>query len=307
MSSQVTNEAAWTGLAAAVLETTNEAIIIMDRRYRILSVNPAFKRLTGYSNAEVMSNRPGFLMANRPSWIFIRTVITSLLKSGSWQGEILGRRNNGEPFVAWLSLAPIKDHAGFLTYYVGISHDITLRKEDEERLWRQANFDLLTGLPNRYLFMDRLSQAVARKRREHGVFALLYLDLDGFKAVNDELGHAAGDALLQTLSRRMLRSLRASDTLARLGGDEFTVILLDQRTANQAAHIATKLMRVLAMPAVLEQGTVRVHASIGIAIYPDHAQDAEALIQQADVAMYAAKQQGKNGYQVACFPESTKA
>jgi len=307
MSSQVTSELAWTGLAAAVLETTNEAIMVMDRRYRILSVNPAFNRLTGYNNAEVVSNRPGFLMNNRPSRSFIRTILTSLLKTGSWQGEILGRRNDGEPFVAWLSLASIKDHAGFLTYYVGISHDITLRKEDEERLWRQANFDLLTGLPNRYLFMDRLSQAVARKCREQGFFALLYIDLDGFKSVNDDLGHAAGDALLQTLSRRMLRSLRASDTLARLGGDEFTVILPDQQTTDQAAHIATKLLRVLAMPAVLEQGTVRVHASIGIAVYPNHAQDAEALIQQADVAMYAAKQQGKNGYQVACVPELPKA
>ncbi|MEE4377754.1 MAG: sensor domain-containing diguanylate cyclase [Candidatus Competibacteraceae bacterium] len=303
MSYQVTSESGWTGLAAAVLETTNEAIVVMDRRYRILSVNPAFSRLTGYSNADVLNNRPGFLMASHPSWIFIRKVLTALLQTGRWQGEVLGRRNNGEPFVAWLSLAPIKDHAGSLTYYVGISHDITLRKEDEERLWRQANFDLLTGLPNRYLFMDRLSQAVARKRREHGFFSLLYLDLDGFKSVNDELGHAAGDALLQTLSRRMLRSLRASDTLARLGGDEFTVILLDQQTIDQAAHIATKLLRVLAMPAVLEQGTVRVHASIGIAVYPDHAQDAEALIQQADAAMYAAKQQGKNGYRIARFPE----
>jgi diguanylate cyclase (GGDEF)-like protein/PAS domain S-box-containing protein len=282
-------------LAATVLDTANEGIAITDARYRIHSVNPAFLRLTGFQETELIGRKPYFLnVGGRLERRGFRELRRALAGTGSWQGEVSGRRKNGEPFVAWLSLAAIQNASGQVSHYVSVSHDITLSKEDQERIWHQANFDLLTGLPNRYLFMDRLEQAVAQAHRADQRFALLFLDLDGFKAVNDTYGHAAGDELLRIMGRRLSHCIRASDTLARLAGDEFTALFLNLHTHDQALCVAEKFLRVMAMPVVLESGTVTVHASIGIAIYPRHGDNAETLLQQADAAMYEAKRQGKN-------------
>ncbi|MCP5424896.1 MAG: PAS-domain containing protein [Gammaproteobacteria bacterium] len=289
-------------LAATVLDTTSEGIAITDAFHRIESVNPAFMRLTGYPEAQLAGRRPFFFNNEHFSRAQFRALRRTLITTEAWRGEIRGRRKNGEAFVAWLSLASIKNANGAIVRYVGVFHDITLHKEDQERIWRQANFDLLTNLPNRYLFMDRLLQAEAQANRMGQRFALLFLDLDGFKAVNDTYGHAAGDSLLQTMGQRLYRCIRASDTLARLAGDEFTALLLNLNAPEQAVRVAEKFLRAMNRPVVLDSGTATVSGSIGIAIYPQHANDVETLLRQADAAMYKAKRQGKNRFHLAAGP-----
>ena len=193
----------------------------------------------------------------------------------------------------------IRDSAGATEHHVAVFSDITHRKEDEERVWRQANYDVLTGLPNRSLFLDRLNQAVRQSHREAKSFALMFLDLDGFKAVNDTLGHAAGDVLLQQAAARLSECMRASDTLARLAGDEFVIILQGIRGREDPTLVAGKILDQLGKPYELEGGTAHVHGSIGISIFPDDSGDGVGLIKLADDAMYMVKRHGKNGFRFA--------
>ncbi|ARJ65612.1 histidine kinase [Magnetospirillum sp. ME-1] len=281
-------------LASKVLETVTEAVVITDADNRIIFVNPAFTTITEYSKDEVRGQNPSFLRSGRHDPEFYADLWRVLSETGHWEGEIWNRRKSGAFYAEWLSINALRDVSGAITHFVAVFSDITHRKEDEERIWRQANYDALTGLPNRSLFLDRLNQIVRQSKREQKRFALMFLDLDGFKAVNDTLGHAAGDVLLQQTASRMSVCVRATDTLARLAGDEFVVILDGVHGRDDPALVAGKILKVLAEPYELEAGTAHVRGSIGVALYPDDAEDGAGLIRRADAAMYAVKRRGKN-------------
>ncbi|CAA7617308.1 PAS/PAC domain-containing protein [Candidatus Terasakiella magnetica] len=283
-------------LAAKVLDTINEGVVITDANNKIVFVNPAFSLITEYSRDEVIGVNPSFLRSGRHDAEFYAEMWSVLLRWGRWSGEVWNRRKSGEFFAEWLSITAMRDGAGNVSQYVAVFSDITHRKEDEERVWRQANYDALTGLPNRALFLDRLNQAVRQSRRENKAFALMFLDLDGFKAVNDTLGHAAGDVLLQQTAHRLSECMRSSDTLARLAGDEFVIILQGIRDRSDPSIVAQKILETMAQPFNLEEGRAEVRASIGISMFPENGDDAAALLKLADEAMYDVKRRGKNSY-----------
>jgi diguanylate cyclase (GGDEF)-like protein/PAS domain S-box-containing protein len=290
-------------LAAKVVETANEGIMITNTHGVIEAINGAFTRITGYNADEVIGNKPSILKSNRHDPDFYDAMWKAIATTGQWQGEIWNRRKSGEVFVEWLSIATVRDGQGKVSHMLGIFADITSRKEDEEQVWRQANYDALTGLPNRALFLDRLTQAVKAAKRDRVRFALLFVDLDGFKAVNDTWGHATGDLLLQEAGARLAATIRASDTVARLSGDEFTIILQHVNDRDDIAVIAAKMVARLAEPFDLDGQVANVRASIGIAMFPDDADDAATLIKLADQAMYSVKRTGKNNYGFHTPPE----
>ncbi|MBI5163348.1 MAG: diguanylate cyclase [Magnetospirillum sp.] len=291
-------------LAAKVVETASEAVLITNARAEIEFVNPAFTAITEYAAAEVLGQNPKMLKSGRHDADFYREMWRSLGATGRWRGEIWNRRKSGEFFAEWLSIVALKDSHGAVTHHIAVFSDITHRKEDEERVWRQANFDALTGLPNRSLFVDRLTQAVRQSRRDDMRFALMFLDLDGFKKVNDTLGHAAGDVLLQQTAVRLGECIRATDTVARLAGDEFTIILQGLRDRSDATLVAEKMLETLTRPFDIDGHRAEVRGSIGIAIFPDNAPDASSLLKMADEAMYAVKRHGKNGFRFVVAPEA---
>jgi diguanylate cyclase (GGDEF)-like protein/PAS domain S-box-containing protein len=295
-------------LAAKVLETVNEGVVITNAANEIIFVNPAFTMITEYSRDEILGRNPKVLHSGRHDGDFYSTMWSQLKAKGRWSGEVWNRRKSGEFYAEWLSISVIRDAAGGVLNHVAVFTDITHRKEDEERVWRQANYDALTGLPNRSLFMDRLAQTARQARREGKGFGLLFLDLDGFKAVNDTLGHAAGDVLLQQTATRLVVCMRGSDTLARLAGDEFVAILPGNCSREDLAVVANKILVELARPYRLDEGVAEVRGSIGIAIFPEDAEDSGSLLRAADKAMYAVKKSGKNNFvfagDVAVTPES---
>ncbi len=283
--------------AKVVFETTAEGIFIMDEAQRIASVNLAFTGITGYRPEEVLGQDPNELLhARRHSDQFYPRLETTL--RGQWQGETYCRRKNGEVFPAWESVSVVRDAEGVITHYVTVFADITAIRRAEEQLQHLAHHDPLTGLPNRLLFNDRLDQTLEWARREGQRCALLFFDLDGFKHINDTLGHGCGDLLLQALAARIKMALRHSDTVARLGGDEFVVIMADIAQAEDGARLARKLLETLAAPIELVGERIAVSASVGISIYPDDGTDRHALLKAADTAMYSAKAQGRNRF---CF------
>ncbi|CAA7620282.1 diguanylate cyclase [Magnetospirillum sp. SS-4] len=286
-------------LAAKVLENVSEGVVITDSQNKIIFVNPAFSNITEYSRDDVLGSNPKFLSSGRHDQDFYNAMWAKLRRTGNWSGEVWNRRKSGEFFAEWLSITMIRDAVGAVTHYVAVFTDITHRKEDEARVWRQANYDALTGLPNRSLFLDRLAQAVRQARREAKGFALMFLDLDGFKQVNDTLGHAAGDVLLQQTAVRLSECMRGSDTLARLAGDEFVVILQGVRGRQDPTIVAGKILEQLSRPYPLDGGDAQIQGSIGIAIFPDDSESGEGLLKLADEAMYAVKRQGKNGFRFA--------
>lgn len=290
-------------LTAKVVESASEAVVITNVRNIIEYVNPAFTAITEYPADEVLGKNPSMLQSGRHDPDFYRAMWTELTATGRWRGEIWNRRKSGEFYAEWLSIVAIKDDAGKTTHHIAIFSDITHRKEDEERVWRQANYDALTGLPNRALFLDRLAQAVRQGRREDKKFALMFLDLDGFKKVNDTLGHAAGDLLLQQTAGRLTECMRSSDTVARLAGDEFTCILTGVKGGEDAAVVAAKILQSLSLPFELDGRSASVRTSIGIALYPDHAEEGDALLHLADKAMYSVKKRGKNNFEFADWPD----
>lgn len=284
-------------LTAKVVESASEAVVITNIRNQIEYVNPAFTTITEYRSEEVLGANPSVLQSGRHDGDFYRAMWDEIRTTGRWRGEIWNRRKSGEFYAEWLSIVAIKDDAGNPTHHIAIFSDITHRKEDEERVWRQANYDALTGLPNRALFLDRLNLAVRQSRREGKKFALMFLDLDGFKKVNDTLGHAAGDVLLQQTAARLTECMRASDTVSRLAGDEFTCILWGIRSREDVSIVAAKILDRLAEPFDLDGRVAEVRGSIGIAVFPDHAGDGGGLLQLADEAMYSVKKRGKNNFE----------
>jgi diguanylate cyclase (GGDEF)-like protein/PAS domain S-box-containing protein len=287
-------------LTAQVVESASEAVVITNAANIIEYVNPAFTVITGYESAEVVGRDPGFLSSGRHDSDFYQAMWDALRADGRWRGEIWNRRKSGEFYAEQLSIVALMDDDGqAVTHYIAIFSDITNRKEDEERIWRQANYDALTGLPNRSLFTDRLQQAVRQSQRDGTHFALMFLDLDGFKAVNDTLGHAAGDELLQQTAKRLEECVRASDTVSRLSGDEFTCIIPGVHGKADVERVAAKFLEGLARPFALEAGMAEVRGSIGIAMFPDDADTGPALVGRADEAMYAVKKSGKNAFRFA--------
>ncbi len=281
--------------AAVVFETTAEGIVILDAGRRIVSVNPACCDLTGYTEEEILGGDPEVLLHHRPHSTEFYPRLQST-PGGQWRGEIDYRRKNGGVFPAWESVSVVRDESGQTTHYVAAFSDISALRAAAAELHRMAHHDPLTGLPNRMLFNDRLDQALSRAARDGTRSALLFLDLDGFKTINDTLGHAAGDVLLKTMAGRIRGALRRSDTAARLGGDEFVVIMEDIERAEAGAHLAAKLLQVIALPVELAGNRIEVSTSVGLSLYPDDGGDRHALVRAADAAMYAAKAQGRNRY-----------
>jgi diguanylate cyclase (GGDEF)-like protein/PAS domain S-box-containing protein len=284
-------------LLAAVFENTNEGILLLDARGRIVAVNRAFTGTTGYSRKEVLLKSPDMLVSDRHGRAFYRQVWRSLRTGGQWQGEIWGRRKNGESYAAWLGCNAVRDDVGATSNYVVVFSDITRLKQGEEHLYQLAYNDTLTGLPNRMLFRERLQHALLQAGRSGSRVALLYLDLDRFKFINDSLGHDVGDRLLKEVAVRLAASVRESDTVARLGGDEFTVMIEQIELSEDAAVVAQKIVHGLSQPYSVEGHEIYTSVSIGISVFPEDADAAPVLLKNADTAMYRAKEQGRARYQ----------
>ncbi|HEX8964419.1 MAG TPA: EAL domain-containing protein [Rhodocyclaceae bacterium] len=284
-------------LSDKVFQNTQEGILVTDGVGNIISVNPAFTAVTGYLPEEVMGKNPSVLQSGRHDGAFYGAMWSELAMTGQWQGEIWNRRRNGELYPEWLHISAVRDAAGCVVYYVAVFSDISLVKENEERLHHLAHYDALTGLPNRVLFADRLRHAMAHAKRSGTGVGLLFLDLDRFKLVNDTLGHRAGDTLLQLAAERIAGAVREQDTVARLGGDEFTVILPEIASPAGAANVAEKIIDSLTDAFQIEDKEAVVGASIGIAVYPQAGEDVETLVKHADIAMYRAKEAGRRNYQ----------
>ena len=283
--------------AAAVFGNTQEGVVITDRTGRILRVNPAVCGITGYSEQELVGNTMRLLRSGRHDATFYDRMWAAIRADGFWQGEIWNRRKGGDVYPELLTISTVRDGNGAITNYVGTFTDITYLKQSEQQLERLAHHDALTGLPNRLLLLSRLEHALERTRRNAGIGAVLFVDLDRFKNVNDSLGHPAGDELLIAVARRLRARLRDTDTLARLGGDEFVVILEEVATAEKAAGIAQELInRVSESFQLSGDNEVYIGASIGISMFPSDGEHAAELIQHADTALYEAKEAGKRTY-----------
>jgi diguanylate cyclase (GGDEF)-like protein/PAS domain S-box-containing protein len=284
---------------AAIAFESQDGMIVTDAQTTILRVNSAFTQITGYSAQEAIGNNPRMLRSDRHDADFYAAMWATVETSGAWHGEIWHQRKSGEVFPEQLTITAIKGNSGQITHYVGTLRDITLRKQLEKEVTQLAFFDPLTQLPNRRLFNDRLGQAFMRAKRTSLNMALMFIDLDKFKPINDFHGHETGDWVLQTVAKRIKSCLRASDTAARVGGDEFLVLLPDLQTSDDAVAVAEKIRLVLEQPVVTPSGlTLQASASIGIAIYPEHAQTAQDLLRLGDRAMYQAKSVGGNFVQM---------
>ncbi len=281
-------------LAHRVLQCSGEAVVVTDRERRVIDVNPAFTALTGFTKGEVLGTPHGLGEAGQHPAGFVEGIWDQVARTGSWQGECVGRRKGGELFPKWLSVSAVPDDSGALRHHVVVFSDITRLKNAEEHWHRLAFYDSLTHLPNRVLFRDRLQQAIARARREQDALALLFIDLDEFKLVNDSLGHDAGDRLLTEAARRIERCVRQTDSIARLGGDEFTVVVQGFPGEVELLNLCEKIIRTIGAPFELGGHAVQIGASIGIARFPGDGDEPDALIRNADAAMYAAKSAGRN-------------
>lgn len=281
-------------LAEAAFSATDTGIMVLDAAYRIIRVNPAFTRLTGYSTDDVLGQPPLMLGSAEEAPGFHDRILAEVSPDGGWEGEVWNRRKSGEEFAVWLRLNAVRDEGGTLSGYVAVLSDITRRKRAEAELVRQATRDPLTGLPNRSLLGSLLSEAVERAEVGNTQCAVLFVDLDGFKAVNDTYGHDVGDELLKDAARRLRATLRASDEVGRLGGDEFVVLLNDIGGGGDAETVAGKVVATLSQPFTVGGVSAMVSASVGMALWPDDGKTAEALLKCADEAMYRAKNSGKN-------------
>ena len=277
----------------AVVDNIAEAIVVTDERHRILRVNPAFTAITGFSPDDVVGRHSGSLAADRHEPDFLATVEQQLAATGRWTGELWCRRRHSDAFVALVSVSTLPGEANS-GRHVTTMVDITRRKLVEDELAYQATHDVLTGLPNRQLFDDRLAMALAAAQRRQASVAVVYLDLDHFKAVNDRLGHAAGDELLTQAAPRMAHCLREADTLARIGGDEFALLIVNPDPVDSVEAIVGRVLTALRHPFTLQDGEASISGSMGIALFPQHGHDAEALKRAADQALYQAKAAGRN-------------
>jgi diguanylate cyclase (GGDEF)-like protein/PAS domain S-box-containing protein len=283
--------------AATVFESTTEAIMITDANGVIKRINQAFTHMTGYTQAEALGQTPRILKSGRQDAAFYQNMWERLRAQGRWESEVWNQRKNGEIFPVWEIVSTVRDEYGQPAGFVSLFIDITQKKRDEAEISFRANYDALTGLPNRNLLAERLGQALKQARREGSRVAVMFIDLDFFKQVNDTLGHASGDRLLQRVAERMRLCVRESDTIARLGGDEFVVLLMDIDETAPAGIVADKIIAQMVEPFDIEGNEVHIGASIGITIFPDDGRDVDTLFRNADLAMYRAKTMGRNNAQ----------
>jgi diguanylate cyclase (GGDEF)-like protein/PAS domain S-box-containing protein len=263
--------------------------MLTDPDAAIIAVNPAFSRITGFPAEEVMGKTPRLLASGRHRPGFYRRMWRTLLATGRWQGEVWNRRKNDQVYPQWLSIFALRDNQGSVVRYAAMLSDISARKYAEAQLRRLATHDGLTGLPNRALALDRLAQALARARRSQTGVAVLYLDLDLFKQINDAWGHEAGDTVLREVARRLKDCVRRSDTVARMGGDEFLLVLSEAAERRVADAVSAKVVRSLSRPIAVGECCCHVGVSIGISLYPQDGRGARELIRAADAAMYTDK------------------
>ena len=282
--------------ASTIFQHASEGLMIADADGLIRAVNPAFTEITGFSAEEVIGVTPRLLKSGRHDDAFYRAMWTSISETGQWRGEIWNRHRSGDIYPEWLNISAVRDDRGVVTHFVGVFSDITAIKQSQERLDFLAHHDPLTDLPNQLLLRARLEQALQRARRDGRMVALLFIDLDRFKYINDTMGHLVGDQLLQQVAERFRGCVRAEDTVARLGGDEFTVVLVDLRSPSDVGRVAGLLLECFTRPFVLDEREVFVSASIGVSLYPLSGKDVHTLLKHSDVAMYRAKEQGGNTY-----------
>lgn len=284
-------------MLAMVFSNSNEAIIVTDASNRIVATNLAFTKLTGYEPEDVIGKNPSILSAgNTPPEVF-REMWRSLLRDGAWQGELWDRRKTGEPYPKWLSISLVRDESGKVLNHIGSFIDISELKATQEKIRYIAHHDTLTNLPNRFSMHEKLEQAVALCKRNKMQLALMLIDLDRFKTINDTLGHQAGDELLIQVAKRLTCAVRESDIVARLGGDEFVVALPGITSPADAAHLADKIARDISEPYLINGQELRTSLSIGICLYPGDSQEIGDLLKNADVAMYHAKAKGRGNFQ----------
>jgi diguanylate cyclase (GGDEF)-like protein/hemerythrin-like metal-binding protein/PAS domain S-box-containing protein len=283
-------------LAANVVENTLDSICITDAEGRVLEANPSFYESTGFNAEEVLSHSLKNLKSGLADEQLSASIWSKVGEGEHWSGELPNRNRNGEIEHEWLTLSSIQDEHGDLSNYVAVFSNITHLIKRQRKLERIAHHDSLTGLPNRLLLADRLEQALVHARRTREFVAICFLDLDGFKAVNDSLGHAAGDELLKEIAQRLARVVRDSDTIARIGGDEFMLILGEMKNADDYKVLLDRALVEIALPVTLGSNSVRVTASIGVTVYPTDASAEESLVKHADEAMYQAKKMGKSRY-----------
>ncbi|MDX8376753.1 MAG: EAL domain-containing protein [Mariprofundales bacterium] len=283
-------------LGSTVFQCSAEGMMVTDINANIVAINKAFTIITGYSEAEVIGNKPDILKSGRHDKSFYTSLWQHLHDIGIWQGEVWNRRKNGEIFAEWLTISSVRNDDDEVSQYVGIFSDITELKVSQEKLDHLAHHDPLTGLPNRLLLHARLKHALARAHQEQHQVAVLFIDLDRFKNVNDSLGHPIGDVLLQKCAQRLLQCVTEEDTIARLGGDEFIVVLECINDSQIAATTARSMIELMAKPFHIEKHVMVIGASIGISLYPDDGYDVTQLLKNADTAMYRAKDGGRNAY-----------
>lgn len=280
-------------LFAALFKHLGEGIVITDPQSRIVDVNPAYCRMLGYSREELIGATPMKVASRHHDTQFYDSMWQQLRSHGQWRGEIWDRRKDGELVPQWLTVNALYDRQGHITHYIGMYADISTLKSTEARLEQMAYYDPLTQLPNRALFRDRLQQAITVCQREGLLVALLFLDLDRFKEVNDSLGHDVGDELLVEVAKRLRSRVRARDTVARLGGDEFTIVLKGINNPDEASPIADKILASLQEPFTLAGEVIYIGASIGISLFPADGDSYEQLTKRADIALYRAKSAGR--------------
>ncbi len=283
-------------LAKKVFDVTKEGIIVTDVHNVIQAINPAFSDITGYAFEEVVGQNPNMLRSERSDDALFQQMWSAINGSGYWEGEIWNKKKSGEEYPEWLSISAIKDEKGVVSEYIGVFTDITHRKEADEKIWHQANYDVLTDLPNRALLVDRANAALQRAQRERTAMALMFVDLDHFKHVNDCYGHAAGDAVLIEVARRISSALRKSDTVIRQSGDEFIVLMPLIHHIADASRVAEKVIGSLAAPYTIGGHKTYLSASAGIAVYPSDGDDVETLLRHADISLYKGKQAGRNQF-----------
>jgi len=283
-------------LASTIVESALDGVIVTDAHGSIIATNPAFTEITGYSADDARGRTPRLLKSDRHGPEFYQQMWASIAATGEWQGEIWNRRKNGEIFPEWLTISSVRDGTGGVRNYVAVFSDISTIKRTQADLERLAHFDPLTGLPNRVLFQDRMQHAIDRAQRYGHQVAVLLLDLDGFKLINDSLGHPVGDQLLQLAARRLTGCVRAEDTVARLGGDEFAVILSELADGADAVDAIQRILASIQQPFEMADGNGMVTTSVGLAVFPGDGRSVTELVRNADAAMYEAKNAGRNTY-----------
>lgn len=283
-------------LAASIFSNASEAMLVTDPDNKIITINPAFTEITGYALEEVVGKNPSILSSGKQDDAFYRAMWQALNQTGHWNGELWNKRKSGEVYAEALSINVIFHDDGSKRMYVAIFSDITEKKQADETIWKHANYDQLTQLPNRRLFYDRLAHELKMAHRFKRTLAMFFIDIDYFKNINDSFGHDIGDLLLMQAAERLSQSVRESDTVARMSGDEFTVILPQIDSVDDAAQVANTIVKAFNAPFQLKAHTMNVSVSIGLALYPANADNMDDLLKNADQAMYQAKQQGRGRF-----------